>query len=128
MKFRIGALAWPLCLVALAGCDDGDVIGPPDNTAPSASITANPTVVPPGDNNQTAVTIDGSASFDPDGDGLTFAWTAQSGTFENGTSASDEVIQVSFPGVHPYLVTLVVSDGQGGSDTAEITIGLSDVP
>jgi hypothetical protein len=45
-------------------------------------------------------------------------------SFVGGTSASDAVIQVTFPGAAPYLVTLTVSDGNGGSDTAEITIGI----
>jgi hypothetical protein len=81
--------------------------------------------VPSGDNHQTIVTLDASASTDPDGDALTYAWTVPSGRFEGGTSASDAVVQVSFPGAAPYRVTLVVSDGQGGSDSQSFTIQLS---
>ncbi len=98
----------------------------PANNAPTASISASPTDVPRGDNNSTVVTLDGSASSDPDGDQLSFAWTVPSGTFVNGTTASDPVIQVTFPGAAPYTVTLVVDDGRGGTDSAQVTIGLSN--
>ncbi len=98
----------------------------PVNNAPTASISANPTEVPRGDNNSTVVTLDGSASSDQDGDQLSFAWTVPRGTFVNGTTASDPVIQVTFPGDHPYPVTLVVDDGRGGTDSAQVTIGLSN--
>ena len=98
----------------------------PANNAPTASISADPTEVPQGDNNSTVVTLDGSASSDPDEDQLSFAWTVPNGTFVNGTTASDPVIQVTFPGAHPYTVTLVVDDGRGGTDSAQVTIGLSN--
>ena len=122
-KIRTVALLAPLCGLALSGCEEV-VNGPGENAAPTAVIATNPTSVPAGDNNQTIVTLDASGSFDPDGDALSYEWTAQSGRFENGTEASDQVAQVSFPGVAPYRVTLTVRDGRGGSDTEETTIAL----
>lgn len=125
MKIRRGSLMWPLSFVALTACsDDGGVVDPSENGSPVAVISAEPTRVPAGDNNQTVVTLDAAGSFDPDGDALSYEWTAQSGTFVDGTSATDQVAKVTFPGAAPYRVTLVVRDGRGGSDSAETTIGL----
>lgn len=96
------------------------------NNPPVAVIAADPTEVPEGDNHETVVTLDGSGSSDPDGDPLTFEWTAPSGAFVNGTTAGSQVAAVTFPGTAPYDVTLVVEDGQGASDAASVTIGLSE--
>ncbi|MEN8145685.1 MAG: PKD domain-containing protein [Gemmatimonadota bacterium] len=119
---RLGLVGLAIVL-ATAAC--GDDMTEPDNNPPTAAVSANPTQVPPGDGNSTIVSIDGSASTDPDGDALTYSWMVPSGTFENGTTNADPMIDVTFPGAAPYLVTLLVSDGNGGSDSAEITIGLS---
>lgn len=120
---RIGLIGSALVL-SVAACGGDEVTGP-DNNPPTAAVSANPTQVPPGDGNSTIVTIDGSASTDPDGDALSYSWTVPSGTFENGTTAADPTIEVSFPGAAPYTVTLVVDDGNGETDSAQITIGLS---
>ena len=98
---------------------------PQPNQDPVADIVADPTSVPAGDNNQTIVTIDGSGSSDPDGDMLTFEWTVESGTFVMGTTSTDPVIQVTFPGNGAYTVTLTVSDGRGGSNSTNLVIPLS---
>ncbi len=98
------------------------------NSAPVASIAANPLSVPAGDANQTVVTLDGTGSSDADGDSLTFSWVVQSGTFVEGTSASSPTAKVTFPGNAPYGVNLTVSDGRGGSDTATLTIALGVSP
>lgn len=93
-----------------------------ENQAPTAMVTADRTSVPAGDNNTTVVRIDASGSSDPDNDPLTFSWVVPSGTFVNGTTNTDEIIEVTFPGAAPYTVTVTVNDGRGGSDTASITI------
>ncbi len=118
--------------LALAGCDDDDnnPVGPnpggddTGNNPPTAMVSASPTTVPRADNNQTVVTITAEDSTDPDGDALSFSWTVPSGTFVNGTNNGNETVQVTFPGAAPYTVTVVVSDGNGGSDNAQVTIGL----
>ena len=125
-------LAVTLFAVACGG-DSGTVnnpMNPPPppptgNGAPVALFTASPTSVPAGDGNTTVVTLNGSASSDPDGDTLTFSWTVPSGTFVNGTSATSVIPQVTFPGTGDYTVTLVVSDGNGGSDSTSFTVLLS---
>ena len=111
-----------LPLAACGGDDDG--IGPSGNTDPVATLTTSHQSVPANDNNQTIVTLDASVSTDADGDPLTFSWTVPRGDFENGTSSSDATIQVSFPGDHAYTVTVTVSDGKGGTDSASTTITL----
>ncbi len=117
-------LALPLAACG-GGGDDGDGTGPAANTNPVARLTTSHQSIPAGDNHQTIVTLDASGSTDADGDPLTFLWTVPSGRFENGTSSTDATIQVSFPGTGTYIVTVVVSDGRGGSDSASTTITLS---
>ena len=95
------------------------------NNSPVAFITGSPATVPLGDNHTTVVTLDGSSSVDPDGDALSFAWTVPNGRFVGGTTDTDSVIQVTFPGVAPYTVILVVSDGRGGIDTAAFIVGIT---
>ena len=114
-----------LPMAACGGGDDGNGTGPPRNTDPVARMTTSHQSVPAGDNHQTVVTLDASNSTDADGNPLTFSWTVPSGEFENGTSSTDAIIEVSFPGTAPYTVTVVVSDGKGGTDSASITITLS---
>jgi len=124
---RPGAI--PAMLLLLAACGDDPVTPPPPPPPPSpnvptAVISASPTVVPRNDGNNTVVTLDGSGSTDPNGDTLTYQWTAASGTFVNGTTPSDMIAQVTFPGTAPYAVTLTVRDPDGNSNTANTTIAL----
>ena len=114
--------AWAAVAATAACGDDGTTA---DNESPVAQIVADRTTVPTGDGFQTIVTLDASGSTDADGDALTYSWVVPNGQFENGTSATDAVIEVSFPGTAPYVVTVTVSDGNGGEDEAAITIGLS---
>lgn len=93
--------------------------------APTAVIVANPTSVPVNDAGNTVVTLDGSQSSDPDGGSLTFAWNVEGVLqFVNGTTASSEIAQVTFPGAAPYSVTLTVTDGENLSDSASTVIQL----
>ncbi len=111
--------------IANAACDDDVVTAPPENRAPTAVVVADLTEVPAGDANSTIVTISGAASFDPDGNALTFNWLVSGATFEAGSTASSSTIKVSFPGTAFTLVTLVIDDGNGGTDVAQITIGIT---
>jgi hypothetical protein len=66
-----------------------------------------------------SVTLDGSASTDPDGDSLTYAWN---GPF--GTLTGQQATVTLPPGTH--AITLAVSDGKGGADTASVEITIAD--
>ena len=112
--------------ITLSACGDDDPTPPPTNSAPTAAISIDPGEVPRNDGNQTIVTLDASGSSDPDGDALTYAWTANDGTFENGTSATDPIAQVSFPGTGNYDITLQVDDGNGGLAQAASVVLLAN--
>ena len=96
------------------------------NQVPMAVALPAPNSIQAGDHHTTVVTIDASGSSDPDGDPLRYSWVVPSGTFVNGTSNTEVTIQVTFPGAAPYTVTVTVNDGQGGTDTASITIMTSE--
>ncbi len=125
LALRLGGRALPILAALVAvGCSGDGGTNPQQNRVPNAVIMANPTVVAAGDNHATVVTLDGTGSSDPDGDMLSFSWTVPMGQFVNGTSATDPSAQVTFPGTAPYTVTLVVNDGKGGTDTANVLINL----
>ena len=111
-------------LLAVSACGDDDPIPPAQNQNPVAVATATPDIVPRADSNSTVVTLDGSGSSDPDGDALTFMWTVTGATFEAGTSATDVMAQVSFPGDMAYDAVLDVSDGNGGTAQATVNVGV----
>ena len=60
-----------------------------------------------------------ATASDSDGDPLTFEWRFSSGT---PSTATGQVATTTFPGRHPYTVTLTVSDGKGGTVTVEKTV------
>ena len=73
----------------------------------------------------TAVTLDGTGSSDPDGDPLSYNWAFVSRP--SGSSASLSGASTATPTFTPdvegdYLVELTVSDGNGGSDTDQVTV------
>ena len=123
IRNKLRVLLVPLAALVMAAC--GDDPNGPDNQDPVARIEASPLTVPAGDANQTVVTIDASESSDPDGNQLSYSWTVPNGTFVNGTTANDPIIEVTFPGTAAYVVTLTVSDGNGGTDSAQVTIDIS---
>lgn len=69
-----------------------------------------------------AVLLDASPSYDADGDNLAYQWT-----LNGGASAGGRAILHEFPeGTH--TVTLAVSDSDGATDTATMTITARSVP
>jgi len=92
------------------------------NRPPRAEISADPRLatIP------FTVTLDGGGSSDPDGDLLTYSWS-----FADGVQGSGPTMERTFVDANGdmkeaggYLVTLTVRDGQGGTDSASVRIGV----
>jgi len=92
-------------------------IAPGGNNPPVALVQANPTAgdVP------LPVSFDASGSSDPDGDPLTFDWN-----FGDGATASGASPNHTYNSAGTYTATVIVSDGNGGSDSASLTISATD--
>lgn len=88
---------------------------PLDPGPPMARFTFSPSSVPRGDNFQTVVSFDSSAST---GIRLSYAWVIADARFENGTSRTSALPQVTFPGAAPYSVRLTVTDAAGRRSVA----------
>lgn len=91
---------------------------PPGNEAPVAAFTSEQT-----GSSEDGVTYSFSAagSSDPDGDSLSYAWN-----FGDGSSATTRDFTKTYAEDGSYTVTLTVSDGNGGSDSASETLSVGD--
>jgi PKD repeat protein len=72
------------------------------------------------------ISFSGSGSWDPEGDALTYSWD-----YGDGSTGSGETSNHVYSWGEDFDVTLTVSDGKGGSDTATFTatiIEVNDVP
>lgn len=86
------------------------------NQPPTSVITANPTsgAAP------LAVTFSGTGSFDPEGKPLTYSWDLNGdGTFDDATGSTASYTYAATGIYHPALR---VTDDQGASDTASVTV------
>lgn len=108
------------------GCKEGPTgnEGPQNpsqtNSAPTASASASETAVTVG----TEVTVDASGSSDPDNDALSYTWTL---SVPSGSNAQLSDTDIAAPVFTPetdgeYTATVTVSDGNGGSSDASVTI------
>jgi len=89
-----------------------------DNEAPVADAGADLTAAC-GADCLAAVTLNGTG-FDPDGDALTFTWAGPFGTVTGATPT------VPLP-AGSHVLTLTVSDGEGGSDSDSVLVVVRDV-
>ncbi len=71
------------------------------------------------------VSFDASASSDPEGDELSFAWDFGDGSSDTESGAS---VSHNYGANGAYEVRLTVSDGNGGSDSASVTVRIGNPP
>lgn len=93
---------------------------PAANQLPTANAVADPTVI-----SGTLVTLDGSGSSDPDGTIVSYAWSQTGTPAVTLNNANGAVATFSAPSVVAQTVlnfTLVVTDDQGGSDSAMVSV------
>jgi hypothetical protein len=92
------------------------VAAPPANQAPSAALVASPaTGVAPFD-----MAADAGASSDADGDALSYRFD-----FGDGATAGPQVAPVAlhqYAGGGSFTLTVIVTDGRGGADTASTVV------
>ncbi|WP_109830639.1 glycoside hydrolase family 48 protein [Reichenbachiella versicolor] len=89
------------------------------NTAPVANLVTDVT----GGSVPLTVNFDASASTDADGDVLSYSWS-----FGDGTTGAGALVSHDYTVAGSYMVTLTVSDGNGGSDMVSVMIEASNLP
>lgn len=96
---------------------DADVEVQPDNYAPTASISANPTngFAP------LAVNFSGAGSTDSDGTIASYAWTFGDGGTGSGVTASH-----TYTGIGTFTARLTVTDDKGATGTTTVSISVAD--
>ncbi len=94
-------------------------------TEPSSAPNDPPTANPGGLYNGTedvVINFNGSGSSDPDNDPLTYVWD-----FGDGSTGSGATTSHTYLWGDTFTVTLIVSDGKGGADTATTTANVTEV-
>jgi PKD repeat protein len=101
------------------GVDTDTVTVTVQNSPPTAAATINNP--PPLEGK--ALVFNGIGSNDPDNDPLTYSWN-----FGGGSTATGVTANHTFAAKGIYPVTLTVNDGDGGVNTATITVTVQNAP
>ena len=88
----------------------------PPNVTPTAVASANPTTAEAGTN----ISFDGSASTDSDGSIVSHTWS-----FDDGGTATGATVSHSFSAVGGHSATLTVTDNDGATDTATVSVTIN---
>ena len=91
----------------------------PTPQPPTAVIIANPT----NGGYPLNVAFDGTSSTDANGDILTYFWD-----FGDGNTSVMSTINHTYTAIGNYTATLIVDDGNGGTDTASVDIVVTNTP
>ncbi|MEM6763859.1 MAG: PKD domain-containing protein [Bacteroidota bacterium] len=102
-----------------AGSADTAVVSVTVNGKPTSAFTLNPT----SGQAPLQVSVDGSTSADADGTIVSYAWDFGDGETATGVSASN-----LFDEEGTFIVSLIVSDNLGATDTSTTTITISAAP
>lgn len=100
---------------------DGGPIPTPVTPTPNSDPTATASASPTSGTAPLSVSFNGGGS-DPDSDPLSFSWD-----FGDGSSSNIEDPTHTFSAPGTYVVTLTVSDGNGGTDSASVTITVNSL-
>ena len=114
-QFRIGYHPGVRVYVAPPPPEPPPAPAAPANRPPDVTARCEPCTVEIG--RTSTVTADAN---DPDGDTLTYSWSAPTGAFARNTDRQTPWTAPNQPG--PVQVTVQVSDGKGGTDSANVTI------
>lgn len=92
------------------------------NASPEVGLTGSNSTV-----EGQSVSFSAARSFDPDGDPLTFTWTFGDGSpAESGPAGTHGSRTHAYPDNGSYTLTLVVTDGRGGSTTSQMLVSVSN--
>lgn len=111
---------------ACGGGGGGGGTTPPTGNQPPVAAIAGPEAVEEG----AAVSLDASASTDPDGEISTFAWRRVSGPSIDLSGENGAAVTFDAPSVEKdadLVVEVTVTDDDGASDTARITVRIHNV-
>ena len=107
------------------GIEHGFVLNVSNTTTPPIPVNQIPVAKAIADvtsgNSPLAVNFDGSGSYDSDGSIVDFSWD-----FGDGNSANMANPSHTFATAGEYVATLTVTDDKGGTDSASVTITVTD--